>query len=230
MLIEFEEEYDDYERGEYFKMIFFENLLPNLNDDIPYSLSICESRYDLFVPHGPFAGASYLGYYYKDTNCIDIEIKSKQGALYFNNIFKYSTPINVEYCKLILEKFRFLYYFIYGKEYEHNDINKIEDIFKYFRYDGDNFNFQIINKSNDLNTFSSSWSGVIDVSTGNFSDYHGFYLGLSNGKIKNKEYFKFKTLQEMINGTIDIEICKKLNISSKDITIKTHDLLVMLNY
>ncbi len=242
MLIHFEQDYDTYFEGAenkalLIKKAYFENLLPQIKDDVPFNLELNDNRYDLYVTDGAYKGACYLGYLNEKNGVfesIDIEIKSKEGALYFYDIFKNSS-IDLNYCNNILNDYRFLYYFIYGKTYNHKDILTISDIFSYFRYDGDNYHFKIQNytglglKKENI-TFTYSKSGYIDILQNKFVNIDTFILDVEEDLINKINYLTFDSLEKLKDAAINYHICNKLNIDKKDIRIDTHKILHMLNY
>lgn len=94
------------------------------------------------IPEKPFYGSYFMGTYNKDTNYIDIEIKSEIGFDHFFEIFPLAPKIDFEHLNHVIHEFRMMYAFMLGEDIVFTVIS-IEDVKDHFYWCGDNYRFSV---------------------------------------------------------------------------------------
>jgi len=210
------------------KDIFNKYLIPLLSDDALINIEYVGERYDISINEGKFNGVSFLGYYYD--NDISLEIKSYEGFKLFFELFPTAKKIDLVQLNNDINRFKFLYKFIFGKEYFHNKIETLEDIKFHFTYDGPNYSFQVFN-----HTFENCIQG--------FRVYFSFSINTLSGKLESNVTYRYTILEagklsKHISANnyahfeklfTDFFIYKQLDIKPEQLCLCHHQVLHMIN-
>lgn len=206
--------------------IFREALLPYLSDDAVVNIEYLGNRYDISITEGRFAGVSFLGYYHSDS--ISIELKSHQAFCKLFELFPQSTPIDYERVNHNIQRFKFLYAFVFGHTLAVKDVKSMEDMKHSYTYDGPNYDHAVI---------------VVDNRSYRFSIYFNLYIDTNPIKLLDNvrySYSPVKTNSQQVSvnhaNYNDFEadfikkfITSKLDIDKQDITLEHAKVLSMLN-
>jgi len=206
--------------------VFREALLPYLSDDAVVDIEYLGNRYDISIRSGRFTGISFLGYYH--SNSISIELKSYQAFCKLFELFPQSTPIDYEAINRNIQRFKFLYTFVFGHALDVKDVQNMEDMKHYYYYDGPNYDHAVIAMDNRDYRFSIFFSLYITTEPIQLRDgvrysYSPTKTNSQRVSINHSNYADFEA------DFIEKFITKKLDVDKKDLTFEHAKVLSMLN-
>lgn len=207
--------------------IFREALLSYMAEEAIVHIEYLGTRYDVDISEGRFAGVSFLGYYHEDY--ISIELKSKQAFYKLYELFPQATPIDYKTLNDNINRFKFLYAFVFGRNLNVKNVYTMDDLMNCHIYDGPNYNHLVAERDQPYSHFSIGMGIGVDTNPIVLRDHVSYNYSVGQYSHQDKNAIRRKDFKDFEAEFIKRYITDKLGIDKSELTLEHYKILRMLN-